>query len=124
MSSGIALADTAMRSIDEAVRVVAEAAHGVEAAHRVGILHRDLKPANIPPLPVSRGALLMDFGLAAPQLYPIATADTPPTQTCTVANDDDERARSAIRFSFGLDATVDDARRAVERMRITLGEAP
>ena len=37
---------------------------------------------------------------------------------------DDERERSAVRFSFGRDATVAHAKRSVERLRITLGEAP
>ncbi len=84
---GSTLADTPMRSVDEAVRVMAEAARGVDAAHRVGVLHRDLKPANILLLPVSRRALVTDFGLAAPQLFPIATAETPATQTVTVSID-------------------------------------
>ncbi|MEL6429518.1 MAG: aminotransferase class V-fold PLP-dependent enzyme [Planctomycetota bacterium] len=37
---------------------------------------------------------------------------------------DDERVRSAVRFSFGRSALVGDAKRAVESLRITLGEAP
>ncbi len=85
LTIGRTLADTPLASIDEVCRVVAEAADGVEAAHRVGILHRDLKPANILLLPVSRRALVTDFGLAAPGLAPLARPDTDPTQTVTIA---------------------------------------
>jgi serine/threonine-protein kinase len=64
--------------------VVAEAARGVDAGHRVGVLHRDLKPANILLTPVSRRALVTDFGLAAPQLFPMAGPDTPGDATVTM----------------------------------------
>ncbi len=82
---GRTLADTPLDSLDEVCRAVAEAADGVEAAHRVGILHRDLKPANILLLPVSRRALVTDFGLAAPGMAPVARPDSDPTHTVTIA---------------------------------------
>jgi len=82
---GRTLADTPLDSIDEICRVMAEAAEGVDAAHRVGILHRDLKPANILVLPVSRRALVTDFGLAAPGVAPEARPDSDPTETVTIA---------------------------------------
>ncbi|MGX1810253.1 serine/threonine-protein kinase [Nocardia sp. NPDC055321] len=52
---------------DEAMHVVSEAARGLDAAHRAGLLHRDVKPANI--LLESRpGApdrvYVSDFGIA------------------------------------------------------------
>ena len=40
-------------------------AKGLRAAHRAGIVHRDLKPANIMLVGPERGAVLMDFGIAA-----------------------------------------------------------
>ncbi|MFF2556773.1 protein kinase [Nocardia sp. NPDC058058] len=52
---------------DEAVRLITDAARGLDHAHRYGIIHRDIKPANIL---IDRAehdegrALLTDFGIA------------------------------------------------------------
>jgi predicted Ser/Thr protein kinase len=47
-----------------AVRLIAEVAQGVAAAHSAGVLHRDLKPENIL-LPASgTGPKILDFGVA------------------------------------------------------------
>jgi hypothetical protein len=81
---GRTLSEAELHSVEEVARVVAEAAKGVDAAHRVGVLHRDLKPGNILLTPVSRRAKVTDFGLAAEQLYRPPTPDTPASATVTV----------------------------------------
>ncbi|MBX7222405.1 MAG: protein kinase [Blastocatellia bacterium] len=52
---------------EDLIRLVKEAATGLHAAHRLGIIHRDVKPANLLVRTTPDGirqACLMDFGLA------------------------------------------------------------
>ncbi len=50
--------------IEEAVRLIVDAADALDYAHSAGILHRDVKPENIY---LSRGhAMVADFGIARP----------------------------------------------------------
>lgn len=74
---GRTLASEAPMNVQEIVRLVGEASLGVEAAHRVGVTHRDIKPANILVMPVSRRALVADFGLSVPQVRPTSSGTSP-----------------------------------------------
>ena len=84
LAIGRSLAEVPLNDVEEKVRVVAEAARGVDAAHRAGVLHRDLKPGNILLTPVSRRAKVVDFGLAAEQLHPAPSPSVPSHRTVTV----------------------------------------
>jgi eukaryotic-like serine/threonine-protein kinase len=57
--------------LEQVFRFGAEICHGLEQAHRSGVVHRDLKPGNI--MLTKSGAKLMDFGLAKPSAAPIGT---------------------------------------------------
>src|SRR5207244_5655354 len=50
--------------IEDTVRIVVEACHGLDYAHRAGVVHRDVKPGNLL-ISNETGALkLADFGIA------------------------------------------------------------
>jgi len=55
--------------IGRGLRILAEIASGLAAAHRVGIIHRDLKPGNIL-IDDELEVKLVDFGLAAAASHP------------------------------------------------------
>ncbi|WP_437689903.1 protein kinase domain-containing protein [Sorangium sp. So ce176] len=54
-------------SLEQRLKIVADVADGLHAAHRLGLIHRDIKPANILVERTADGAFrpyLLDFGLA------------------------------------------------------------
>ena len=70
--AGESLADrlkTGPLSLVEALRLGAQIAAGLAAAHEKGIVHRDLKPANVRLSP-DGSAKVLDFGLAKPAALP------------------------------------------------------
>ena len=62
--------------LEQALRIAAQIAEALEAAHARSILHRDLKPGNV--LLGAAGAKLLDFGIAR------LTADPDGTKTMAV----------------------------------------
>ena len=64
------------REPEEAVSLILQILHGLEAAHEMGVIHRDLKPENVM-LNKKREPVIMDFGLAR---RTIASSDAGLTQ--------------------------------------------
>jgi eukaryotic-like serine/threonine-protein kinase len=50
--------------IEETVRIVRDACHGLDYAHRAGVVHRDVKPGNLLVADETRATKLADFGIA------------------------------------------------------------
>jgi eukaryotic-like serine/threonine-protein kinase len=50
--------------IDETVRIVRDACHGLDYAHRAGVVHRDVKPGNLLLAEETGATKLADFGIA------------------------------------------------------------
>jgi serine/threonine-protein kinase len=53
-----------MLDVDETVRIVRDACHGLDYAHRAGVVHRDVKPGNLLISDETGGVKLADFGIA------------------------------------------------------------
>jgi serine/threonine-protein kinase len=58
------LRDRKRLDIEEAVRIIRDACHGLDYAHRAGVVHRDVKPGNLLLSADSGATKLADFGIA------------------------------------------------------------
>jgi eukaryotic-like serine/threonine-protein kinase len=58
------LRDQKRLAIDEAVAIARDACHGLDYAHRAGVVHRDVKPGNLLISEESGATKLADFGIA------------------------------------------------------------
>jgi serine/threonine-protein kinase len=58
------LRDQKRLDLDEALSVVRDACHGLDYAHRAGVVHRDVKPGNLLVAAESHTTKLADFGIA------------------------------------------------------------
>ena len=50
--------------VEDSVRIVADACHGLDYAHRAGVVHRDVKPGNLLVANETGTTKLADFGIA------------------------------------------------------------
>ena len=58
------LRDQKQLEVDETVHVIRDACHGLDYAHRAGVVHRDVKPGNLLVASESQTTKLADFGIA------------------------------------------------------------
>jgi serine/threonine protein kinase len=56
--------DQGVLDVDQAVHIVRDACHGLDYAHRAGVVHRDVKPGNLLISNDTGAAKLADFGIA------------------------------------------------------------
>ena len=72
--------------LDEAISVVRDACHGLDYAHRAGVVHRDVKPGNLLVAAESHTTKLADFGIAkaarADRASPRSARCSAPPPTC------------------------------------------
>ncbi|MGZ3478714.1 MAG: protein kinase domain-containing protein [Myxococcaceae bacterium] len=67
-------------TVEEKVELLRQAAAGLHAAHRQGLVHRDIKPGNVlvEELATGRRALVTDFGLARAEDAGLSRSGQPP----------------------------------------------
>ena len=85
------LADNGPMRLDKAVRMGAEVARGLSAAHAIGVTHRDIKPGNV--LEHHKVTKIVDFGIARLEAANQATLTSPAMAIGTAAYMSPEQAR-------------------------------
>jgi hypothetical protein len=104
---------------ERAARIVAQAAAGLDAAHRAGLVHRDVKPANIL-LDGDEHAYLTDFGLTRGDW---SSSGTQPTESGVFVGTSDYVAPEQIRVG-AVDARADVYSLGAVLFHAVTGEAP
>ncbi len=93
-------------SVGKAISYILQAAHGLEAAHKKGIVHRDIKPANL--LLSSEGVVkILDMGLASLSDEPDGLKHAELTSTGTVMGTVDYMAPEQALNTKTADARAD-----------------
>ncbi|HTS64155.1 MAG TPA: protein kinase [Candidatus Acidoferrales bacterium] len=85
--------------------IASQIAHGLDGAHREGVIHRDLKSANIMLVPRPDGttrAVIMDFGLAAGEEEQGVTGSGTVAYMAPERLEGSPAGRSADLYSFGV----------------------
>lgn len=85
------IADEGRLRIDKAVRMGAQVARGLSAAHAIGITHRDIKPGNV--LNHHKVTKIVDFGIARLEHQSSAPLTSPAMAIGTAAYMSPEQAR-------------------------------
>ncbi|MBL9013292.1 MAG: protein kinase, partial [Myxococcales bacterium] len=88
------------RTWRDVVRVMAEAAAGLAAAHRAGLVHRDVKPDNI--IVGDDRTRVVDFGLASAAEDAAERGAGTPSYMAPEALDGDPATPASDQFSFGV----------------------
>jgi serine/threonine protein kinase len=104
---------------EQAARIVAQVAAGLDAAHRAGLVHRDVKPANVL-LDDDEHVYLTDFGLTRGDW---SSGDPRPTESGVFVGTSDYVAPEQIRGG-AVDARADVYSLGAVLFHALTGEAP
>ena len=115
------LARDGRRPINEARRIMLEAAGALGAAHEAGLIHRDIKPENIMLEGKARRVLVMDFGIAKVM---DAAGDTTLTSTGTIVGTPHYMSPEQASGDTHIDARTDQYSLAVVGYHMLTGSVP
>jgi serine/threonine-protein kinase len=109
------------RPINEARRIMLEAASALGAAHEAGLIHRDMKPENIMLEGKARRVLVMDFGIAKVM---DAAGDSTLTSTGTIVGTPHYMSPEQASGDPRIDARTDQYSLAVVGYHMLTGAVP